>query len=85
MLGGVTSCRKTSLNILAIRGRSPNRGRIYVRGSLSLIITFQLAGREESIYGYMRAVVILRAVTRNCPCKPGWVHSAPGELAMESR
>ena len=22
----------------------------------------------------MRAVVILRAVTRNCPCKPGWVH-----------
>ena len=22
----------------------------------------------------MRAVVILQAVTRHCPCKPGWVH-----------
>src|SRR5262249_7411322 len=38
-------------------GRSPTRGRIYARGSLSLIINFQLAGREESIYGYMTASV----------------------------
>src|SRR5215813_6228089 len=33
----------------------------------------------------MHAVVPLTAISKHYPCKAGWVHSAPGELAMESR
>jgi hypothetical protein len=41
---------------------------------------------EQAVY--MRAVVILRAVTRTCPCKPGWVHIWPAkgsEIALARR
>src|SRR5262245_45399040 len=57
--GSVYDCLAllSPLNVSTPQGRSPTRGRIYAHGSLSLIINFQLASREESIYGYMTASV----------------------------
>src|SRR4029434_6843130 len=63
----VRTLRTQGAQNIRTRGSLCTRGRIYARGCLSLITNFQLAGREESIYGYMTASVPKRVGSFESP------------------